>query len=218
MSCLHKRFGRCASPSMRLLTFITLLLFWTRCFSQDEGIIKLAFSDKSNFDITTFLDSKKPTTYYVLNKTDKWNTYRFHLDEDLTSDSVRKKLEQDEHSYYNHSYIFRDTVTDRLFSDMEKQRLYKLGQSIQPRQLVDTFKIFKLIKSFDVAKNGFFFSVTDPIFTQDKQYAFIDITTYKKDKETEELNYAYFGMTLLIYKNIEGKGWTRIKKFDYLIL
>jgi hypothetical protein len=203
---------------MRVLTSIFLLFFSTRCFTQDEGIIKLAFSDKSNFDITTFLDNKKPTAYYVLDKTDKWNTYRFHLDEDLTSDSVRKKLEQDEHSYYNHSYIFRDTVTDRLFNDTEKQHIYRLAQSIQPRQLVDTFKIFKLIKSFDVAKNGFFFSVTDPIFTQDKQYAFIDITTYKKDKETEEINYAYFGMTLLIYKNIEGKGWTRIKKFDYLIL
>jgi len=203
---------------LRLLTFITLLFFGSRCLSQDEGIIKLAFSDKSNFDITTFLDNKKPATYYVLNKTDKWNTYRFHLDEDLTLASVRKKLEQDEHSYYNHSYIFRDTVIDRLFSDTEKQHLYKLAQSIQPRQLADTFKVFKLIKSFGAAKNGFFFSVTDPIFTQDKQYAFIDITTYRKDKETEDLNYASFGMTFLIYKNIKGNGWTRIKKFDYLIL
>jgi hypothetical protein len=203
---------------MRILTFITLLFFSTRCFSQDETIISLAFRDKSNFDITTFLDNKKPTAYYVLNKTDKWNTYRFHLDEDLTSDSVRKKLEQDEHSYYNHSYIYKDTVVDRLFSHLEKQHLYGLAQSIQPRQLVDTFKVFKLIKSFDPAKNGFFFSVTDPIFTQDKRYAFIDITTHKKDKETLDLNYAYFGMTLLIYENIEGQGWTRIKKFDYLIL
>ena len=67
-------------------------------------------------------------------------------------------------------------------------------------------------------KIGFFFSVTDPIFTQDKQYAFIDIITYKKDKETEKLNYAYFGTTLIIYQNIKGKGWTRIKKRDYLIL
>jgi len=195
-----------------------LLLFWARSFSQDNGIIKLAFSDKSNFDITTRLDNKKPTVFYVLNKTDKWSTYRFHLDEDLTSDSVRKKLERDEHSPYNHSYIFRDTLLDRLFTDMEKQRLYSLAQSIKPRQLADTFKLFKLIKAFDLAKNGFFFSVTDPIFTQNKQYAFIDITTYKKDKETEELNHAYFGMTLLIYENIKGKGWTRIKKLDYLIL
>lgn len=203
---------------MRLLTTITLLLFLTQCFSQDKGLIKLACKDKSNFDITTRLDEKKPTVYYVLNKTDKWNAYRFHLDEDLTSDSVRKKLESDEHSPYNYSYIFSDTALDRLFRKTEKQHLYRVAQSMQPRQLTDTFKVFKLIKSFNAAKNGFFFSVTEPIFTQDNQYAFIDITTYKKDKETEELNYAYFGTTLLIYQNIKGKGWTRIKKRDYLIL
>lgn len=209
---------RYASQSMRLLTFITLLLFTTLCFSQDNEIIKLAFSDRSNFDITTFGDNKKPTTYYVLNKTDKWNKYRFHLNEDLTSDSVRKKLEQDEHSYYNHSYIFRDTIVDRLFSDTVKQHLYKLAQSNQPRQLADTFKVFKVIKSFGAAKNGFFFSVTDPIFTQDKQYAFIDIAVYIKNKYTEDVNYAYFGMILLIYENIKGKGWTRIQKFGNIIL
>ncbi|SHG07519.1 hypothetical protein [Flavisolibacter ginsengisoli] len=203
---------------MRLLTIITLLLYWTQCFSQDNGLIKLAFKDKSNFDITTRLDNKKPTVYYALNKTDKWNTYRFHLDEDLTSDRVRKKLESDEHSPYNHSYLFSDTALDRLFSNTEKQHMYRVAQSITPRELADTFKVFRLIKSFNAAKNGFFFSVTDPIFTQDKQYAFIDITTFKKDKETEELNYAYFGTTLLIYQNIKGKGWTRIKKRDYLIL
>lgn len=62
------------------------------------------------------------------------------------------------------------------------------------------------------------FSVTDPIFTKDKQYAFIDIITYKKDKDTEDLDFASFGTTLLIYQNQKGKGWTRIKKWDYLIL
>jgi hypothetical protein len=154
----------------------------------------------------------------VLNKTDKWNTYRFHLDEDVTSDSVRKKLEIDEHSPYSHSYIFKDSMLDRDFIDSEKQHLYQLSQSIKPRHLVDTFKVFRLINSFNTAENGFFFSVTDPIFTTDKQYAFLDITSFKKDKGTEDLNYAYFGHTLLIYQYFKGKGWIRIKKIDYLIL
>src|SRR4029079_12840865 len=127
--------------------------------------------------------------FYVLDKTDKWNTYRFHLDEDLTSDSVRKRLEHDEHSPYNHSYIFSDTVIDKLFSESEKHRMYKIAQTIRPRQFVHTFKLFKPIKSFDTAKYGFFFSVTDPVFTQNKQYAFVDMITYKKEKETEKLYY-----------------------------
>lgn len=203
---------------MKLLSTITLLLFWTISFCQDNVIVKLAFSDKTNFDITTSFGDKKPVVFYVLNKTDKWNPYRFHLDKDLTSDSVRQLLESDEHSPYNHSYIFKDTMLDRLFSDNEKQRMHKLAQAIKRRQLADSFKIFKLIKSFNSAKYGFFFSVTDPIFTQDKQYAFVDIITFKKDKETKKLNSAYFATTLLIYQNIKGKGWTRIKKRDQLIL
>lgn len=203
---------------MKLLSTILLLIFWTTSFPQDNTIIKLAFSDKTNFDITTSLGNKIPTVYYVLNMTDKWGKYRFHLDEDLTSDSVRRSLELDEHSPYNHSYIFRDTVLARLFSEREKLQLYKLTQTIKPRQLTDTFKLFKLIKSYNAAKYGFFFSVTDPIFTQDKQYAFVDIITFKKDKETENINDAYFGTTILIYQNIKGEGWTRIKKRDHLIL
>ena len=203
---------------MRLLILIPFLLIWTISFTQENELLKLAFKDKSNFHITTLLENKKPTVYYVLKETDKWNTYRFHLDEDLTSESVIKQLERDEHSPYNHSYIFKDTVLDRLFSDSEKQHLYQLSQSIKPRELTDTFKVFKLIKSFNTAKNGFFFSVTDPIVTTDKHYAFLDITTFKKGKDTEELNYAYFGHTLLIYQYFKAKGWIRIKKIDYLIL
>jgi hypothetical protein len=203
---------------MKLLSTIVLLLFWTTTYSQDNALIKVVFKDKSNFDIITSLGGKMPNVFYVLNKTYKWNSYRFHLDADLTSDSVRKHLESDEHSPYNHTYIFKDTLLDRLISESEKQRMYELAQTIKPRQIADTFKLFKLIKSFDVAKYGFFFSVTDPIFTQDRQYAFVDLITLNKDKGTENINSAYFATTLLIYQNIKGKGWTRIQKLDRIIL
>jgi hypothetical protein len=171
---------------MRLLTIISFLLIWKISFSQENEILKVAFKDKSNFHLTTLLDNKKPAVYYVLNKTDKWNTHRFHLDEDLKSETVVKQLARDEHSPYNHSYIFKDPQLDSLFSDSEKQHLYQLSQSIKPRQLADTFKVFRLINSFNTAENGFFFSVTDPIFTTDKQYAFLDITSFKKGKDTED--------------------------------
>ena len=203
---------------MKLLITILILIFGTRCFSQDNGLIKLAFRDLSNFDITTSLDNKKPNVFYVLNKTIEWNTCRFHIDKDLSSETVRKKLERDEHSPYTYCYIFRDTSVNKLFNDNEKKHLYQFSKSILPRLLVDTFTVFKLIKSYEKAKNDFFFSVTDPIFTTDNQFAFLDITTFKKDKDIEELRFAYFGHTFLIYENLKGKGWTRIKKIDYLVL
>lgn len=203
---------------VRNITFIALTILSTKLFSQDNGLIKLAFADKSNFEITTFLDNRKPVVYYVLNKTRKWETHRFHLEEDLTSDSVRTKLENDEHSYYNHTYVFKDAFLDSLFDKAERQHLYKRAKSIGSRTLTDTFKVFSLIKSFGAAKNGFFFSVTDPVFTRDKQYAFIDIIAYKKDEEAEDLNAAAFGITLLVYKYTKEKGWSRIRKRDHLIL
>ena len=203
---------------MKPLLFILLLFFWTQVYSQGGDIIKLAFGDKSNFDITTSLHNKKPNKYFVLNTIDKWNSYRFHLKENIKSDSVRNILSADEHHPYNHSYIFKDTVLDRLFSDKEKEWLYQVTQTITPKQLIDGFNEFSLVKSFKTVKNGFFFSTTDAIFSSDKQFAFIDITTYRKDKETKELNDSYFAAILLIYQNIKGKGWTRIKKLNYLIL
>ena len=203
---------------MRLLFSIAFLLIYTNLFSQENKLIELAFKDKSNFEITTFLDNKKPKEFFVLNRTDKWNSNRFHLDKDITSDSIRRSMQRDEHSPYNHSYLFKDTILKKLFTEAEKHRLYEQTLLIKPRQLPDIFNEFKLIKSYKSAKNGFFFSITDPIFTADRQYAFIDITTFKKDKETVELRFAYFGHTLLIYQNVEGESWTRIKKIDYLIL
>ena len=203
---------------MKYLLVISTLFCWTNLFSQSNEILKIAFSDTSNFDITTSFNNTRPKKCFVLNRTDQWNTYRFHIDNDLTSEKVLKELQRDEHSPYNHSYIFKDTMIAKLFNESQRQYLFILSKSIQSRQLTDTFKVFRLIPSYEKAKNGFFFSVTDPIFTSDKQFAFLDITTFKKDKDTDELRFAYFGHTLLIYQNLNKKGWTRIKKIDYLIL
>lgn len=203
---------------MKHLLLIPFLLISFLCFSQESLIIKLVFSDRTNFKITESFGNQRPKNYRVLVKTNTWNASRFHLEEDLAIDSVRKELENDEHSSYNNTYLFTDSLLNQLFNESQKKYLSHLAESKPPRQLTDTFSVFRLIPSFEKAKNGFFFSVTDPIFTKDKQYAFIDIATHKKDKETEDLNTSYFGTTLLIYQYFKDKGWKRIKKVDRLIL
>lgn len=203
---------------MRQFLFLSFLIISSICYSQEDLIIKLAFSDKSNFDLTQKFGHKRPKNYWVLNKTNSWNADRFHLKEDISNDSIRKELELDEHSAYNNTYLFTDSFLNQLFNESQKNYLFQLAEAKQSRQLIDTFKVFRLIPSFEKAKTGFFFSVTDPIFTQDKQYAFIDIATHKKDKETEHLNTSYFGTTLLIFQYFKDKGWERIKKVDRLIL
>ncbi|OYU56360.1 MAG: hypothetical protein CFE25_03725 [Chitinophagaceae bacterium BSSC1] len=203
---------------MRQFLVLLFLIIRSICYSQEDLIIKLAFSDKSNFDITQKFGHTRPKKYWVLNKTNSWNATRFHLEEDITNDSIRKELEQDEHSAYNNTYLFTDSILNQLFNESQKRHLFHLAEAKQPRQLIDTFKIFSLIPSFEKARNGFFFSISDPIFTQDKQYAFIDIVTHRKDNETEDLNSSYFGTTLLIFQHFRDKGWKRIKKVDRLIL
>jgi hypothetical protein len=163
------------------------------------------------------MENVRPKVLYVLNRTEKWNKYRFHIDKDLTSDSVTHEMENDEHSPYNHSYLFKDSALDQLFSKAEKDKLHRQALSIEPRQLTGKSSQYKLT-TFENTKDGFFFALTDPIFTSDRKYAFIDMYTLKRDEDTEKLNDTYFGTTLLIYQNIKGKGWTRIDKIERLIL
>ena len=202
---------------MKTLIFISVLFFATKSFSQNADIIQLAFKDTISFDITKSLGDKEPSTFYVLATTDKWNGYRFKLSENIKSDSVRQILMTDEHHPYNHSYLFKDTALDKLFPDDEKEYLYEQTQILQQRQL-ESCNQFNVVKSFKDVKDGFFFSITDPVFTDDKKFAFVELTTYYKSKNTKEFRETYFGTTLLIYENIEHKGWTRIKKQDHLML
>jgi hypothetical protein len=195
---------------MKALLVIPVLFFSFLAFSQDE-ILRLAFKDKSNFDITTLLANKRPKKFYVLSTTDQWNSYRFYLNE-------KDMADRREHSPYMHSYIFKDTMLNRMISDSEKLYLYEMSRMLKPRTLAGSFPEFILVKSFRDIKKGFFFSVTDPVFTTDNQYAFIDIIIYKKDDRIKELNDSQFGHTLLIFQKLGNKEWTRIKKINYLIL
>ena len=154
----------------------------------------------------------------MLSSTDKWETCRFFINDNIKSDSVRKAIANDEHHHYNDCYIFKDPVLDKLFSDNEKVHLFQSAQSIKSRTLTNGGNYLVLIKSFKEAKKGFFFTVTDPVFSTDNQFAFIEIISHKKANETKEFNDTYFGRTFLIYQNVKGKGWARIKKIEFLIL
>lgn len=203
---------------MKQLLLIFILSFSTIVHAQNSQLIKLAFQDKTNFDITTKLDNKRPSKLYVIGRTENWETCRFFINENIKSDSIRKLILNDEHHHYNDCYVFKDPILDRLFTDKEKLHLYQCAKSKKSRIIINGVENYLLIKSFDEAKNGFFFTVTDPIISSDSQFAFIEIISHKKTKETKEFNHTYFGRTFLIYKRTKAKGWTRFKKIDFLIL
>jgi hypothetical protein len=203
---------------MKRFLIISLIFSWASVFAQEAVIINLVFKDTTNFDLTRTFGDNTPTEYFVLTQTDCWNSQRFKLKENVKSTFTRKRLSRDEHHPYNHTYLFRDKALDKLFSDSEKEYLFAQTKAIPSRELTMGSINFSLVKSFETVKNGFFFSITDPIFTTNKDYAFIDIHIYHKDEASKGMNDSYFGKILLIYQNIKTKGWTQIEKIDHLIL
>jgi len=149
---------------MKILVTLSILLCSTRAISQADSILKLAFSDTSNFHSVFEWEFKKPTKHFLLSTSEKWGRLRFKLDEDLRSDSVLKKIKKDEHHPYYHSYVFRDSMMDHLFSDQEKEFLYE--EAIKaPTSAVPQFpKLYTLIKSHKEIKRVFFFINLPDIF------------------------------------------------------
>lgn len=202
---------------MKIIPFVVFLFSSIFAFGQREEIVTILFRDKSNFDIAKAYQQPKPKVFYVLNRTEEWRPDRFYIDADLSLDSVRKELENDEHSPYNHSYIYKDSSIDRLFSKLEKENMYRQALEIKERKISARPDLFKIAGPFKNRPNGFMFSFTDPILTSDKKYAIIELSVYNKDDDTENLNHSYFGNALLIYQNIKGKGWKKIRKLELII-
>src|SRR5690349_12319576 len=146
-----------------ILTTLSILFVFLPGHSQENNILKIVFSDVSNFNITTMLENKRPQKFYVLSTTDKWNGHRFHIDDNLNADSVLRSLDHAEHSIYK-GYIFRDSMLNRIFSDRDKKDLYKASQSLRPGQITTGSNAFQLIPSFQKAIKGFLFSIAEPFF------------------------------------------------------
>lgn len=153
-----------------------------------------------------------------MDSTRPWNAYRFHLDEDLRTPAIRQRIQRDEHHPYHHSYIFRDSVLDRLFSEKEKEYLYRQSGLHSGSHLLPASHAYTLYNRFEQLPNGFFFTCTQPVFSQDGQYCFIDLEVLDKTEETAAFDEAYYGTILLIYKKDGAGAWKRWKKIDRLIL
>jgi hypothetical protein len=197
---------------------ILTLLISTKIFGQTEEIYRLTFSDRSNFKLTTCLQHKLPQTFFILDTTDRWNYNRFWLRDFDSKDkkSVIKEIESDEHHPYFHSYLFSVTALNRKFSDKTKQKLCNKSKELRSRFLKLNASNYKTISSEKNLK-GFYFVVSEPIFSDDKNFAFIDLTVYYKEKIANPLNETYFGSIAIVFEK-QKNGWKRIAKKDWLFL
>ena len=203
---------------MRHLFFILLLLHSATSFCQSDEIYKLTFGDTSNFTLTTYLDHKRPVNFFIIDTTDTWRTERFWLKElNKKSAKVIRRLEGDEHHPYNHTYLFTDTSLDRLISESEKKSLSQKSGALKSKRIALNEENYLTVSSSSNIK-GFYFVTTEPVFTTDMKYAFIDMVVFYKEELKQDLNETYFGTICVAYEKQQNNKWKKIKVRNHLIL
>lgn len=205
---------------MKFVVLIICCLFATPAISQTNEIYRLTFSDISNLDITKSPGQKRPNKFVVLATSGRWNPQRFWLENvDLKSPAVLADLERTEHHPYHFAYLFgkynRDL--DSLINDKEKMALSKKAKLTVPKKLSLPAGNYIVAPS---RKNltGFFVDTTEPIFTSDGKYAFIDLTVFFKESVTTPLNESYYGTVCVVFKKQKDNSWKKVDTIRRLIL
>ncbi|MEX6690066.1 hypothetical protein QTN47_21335 [Danxiaibacter flavus] len=203
---------------MKQFFVIITILFSNKTFGQTEEIYRLTFGDKSNFTLTTLLNHKLPKTLFIIDTTETWDSNRFWLPDfdNRNKEQVIKRIQNDEHHPYFHRYLFSDTVLNKLFSDKEKQKLFKRSKALKSKPVNLNASNYKTISSSKNTK-GFYFVTSEPIISDDKKFAFIDLTVFCKETYKQPLNETYFGTISIVFQK-QGNSWKRIAKKDWLIL
>ena len=190
----------------------------TTVFAQTEEIYRLTFSDKSNFKLTTFFDHKIPEVFLVIDTTEVWNSNRFWLKDfdNNQKKKVVKKIQNDEHHPYFFSYLFSDTALDKLIDDRTKKELSINSKSIKSKHISPNASNYRTLSSSKDIK-GYYFVTSEPFFSDNGSFAFIDLRVYYKDSYKQPANEAYFGSICIVFRK-EGGMWKKIAKKDWLIL
>lgn len=201
----------------QLLIPIACLLVYASV-AQSAEIYHLTFSDTSNFRLTTLMDRKMPKFFFIISTTQTWDGNRFWLKDfdNKQKNAVVQQIQHDEHHPYFHSYLFANQTLDALIPDSTKQQLRNKSQTFKRKKISLSGRNFKTISSSSTL-TGFYFVTSEPLISDDKRFAFIDMTVFYKENIQQALNETYFGSIALVFQKIDGK-WIRIAKEDWLIL
>ena len=189
---------------MRPLIVIGFLVFWTKLHSQEPDFIKLIFKDKNNLKMTGAFH-QYPLKIFVLAKPTSWNIDRFILNK-----------QSKRHAEAKDPYLFSDTSLNNLFSEKEKDYLAQRSADAAEGNLSTPDKTIHFIRS-PKDLPGYFFLMTNPIYTSDSAFAFVDMYVYYKEKINSDPDKSYYGSILFIYKNSHEAGWTLVKKVEEII-
>lgn len=201
---------------MKIILFTVLILLCYPVKAQEDTLIRYALSDKSNFEIMSWLTNKHrmPKRFYVFDTTLAWNSRRFYLPGFGAGSDIKPG---DEHHPYHNSYLFKDSTLDTIFPVEEKIKLSETAVLSKQMKIKLNTLIVQTISSYENVRAGFILWVSCPIYSTDNSYAFIDFTILEKSKSEIFLNEAYHSTVCIIYKK-ENNKWRKLKIINHLIL
>jgi len=208
---------------MKHIITILFILLCVSAFCQQQEIYDLTFSDTSNFgvavtgDFKTFCSSYKPfKKIVVLDTTLPWNPTTFWLDDpDFRLPEKIKEYRNDEHHPYNYSFLFKDTALDKLINDSEKIALSKKAAATTSQKIALRGANYQTTHYSDKL-SGVYVVASEPIFSSDNHYAFINlyIVCRKKGDEYESAS----AIVNIVYRKNEYHIWQKIALESFLIL
>jgi hypothetical protein len=202
---------------------LILLLFFASVIGasgQTDEIYRLTFSDPTNFDIMNSLNHKQPKNIVILNRTDAWDYTVFwnKLVGGETQDQIDTQTKTSRHPDYDPEFLFRDPRMTKAISIDERKSLRKRTLKFAEKKITLRGPNYRTVPSIENVK-GFSVSTSEPIFTSDGNYAFIQLVVYFGGHyQIDGAWYGDFGTINIVYqKQLNGK-WVKFKKSGYLIL
>ena len=199
------------------LIYLIFLMIGNFCFSQTDELYKIIFENEENFRILKILNGKIPKKFILVDSTVTFYPKSFWLDINLKDEKVMKEIKDDEHHPYNNVYIFSQNEYNNLFSDDEKKYLSNVSENAKSRKIKITEKKYFTV---DVTKKvkGFYFLISEPIYTSNNKFAFVEVDIKQKSTFSGEITDDYFGVLKIIFEKDENGIWKQIGNYDHLIL
>ncbi|WP_281239925.1 hypothetical protein [Flavobacterium praedii] len=199
------------------IIYLMFLLIGNFSFSQTNEFYKIIFENEENFSIIKILNGKIPKKFIIVDSTITFYPKSFWLDINLKDEKVLKEIEEDEHHPYNNVYIFSTNKYDNLFNDNEKKYLSQACQNVKSKKIKILEKKYFTVNNTKKTK-GFYFLISEPIYTSNNKFAFIEVDIKSKGVFLGEKTDDYFGVLKIIFEKGENGIWKQIGNYEHLVL
>lgn len=199
------------------LICLMFLFICNFCFSQADTFYKIIFENKKNFDIVKILGGRIPKKFILVDSTVLFYPKSFWLDNiDLKDEKVIKEIEEDEHHPLNNVYIFSQKEYDVLISDDEKKYLSQACQKFKSKKIKIAEKKYFTVETTNNL-DGFYFLVSEPVYSSNNQFAFVEVDIKSKGVFLDEKTDEYFGVLKIIFSKDANGIWKQIGNYGHLI-